>query len=67
VSKTACTQTSASVIGEELLDRLALGIACARGAARRRDACGRAYLEELGIEPRVAAAAAELLEELSAS
>jgi 3-hydroxyisobutyrate dehydrogenase-like beta-hydroxyacid dehydrogenase len=57
----------ASVIGEELLERLLSGSHA--HAARRVDEmrAAAAYLEELGIEPRVAAAAAELLEELSAT
>ena len=57
----------ASVIGEELLERLLSGSHA--HAARRVDEmrAAAAYLDELGIEPRVAAAAAELLEELSAT
>jgi 3-hydroxyisobutyrate dehydrogenase-like beta-hydroxyacid dehydrogenase len=57
----------ASVIGEELLERLLSGSHA--HAARRVDEmrAAAAYLEELGIEPRIAAAAAELLEELSAT
>ena len=54
----------ASVIGEPLLERLLSG----RGlhAARRVDEmrAAAAYLEELGVEPRVASAAAEWLADL---
>jgi 3-hydroxyisobutyrate dehydrogenase-like beta-hydroxyacid dehydrogenase len=54
----------ASVIGEPLLERLLTGSHA--HAARRADEMRAAadYLRELGVEPRVAAAAAEILAEL---
>ena len=55
----------AAVIGEPLLERLLSG--SRDHAVRRVDEmrAAAAYLEELGVEPRVAAAAAELLAELA--
>jgi 3-hydroxyisobutyrate dehydrogenase-like beta-hydroxyacid dehydrogenase len=57
----------ASVIGEPLLDRLVEG--SHRHAARRRDEmeAARELLLELGVEPRVVAASAAVLEELASS
>ncbi len=57
----------AAVIGEPLLERLLSGSEA--HASRRVDEmrAAAAYLEELGIDPRVASAAADLLEELSAA
>ena len=54
----------AAVIGEPLLERLLSGSRL--HAARRTDEmrAAAAYLEELGVQPRVAAAAAELLADL---
>jgi 3-hydroxyisobutyrate dehydrogenase-like beta-hydroxyacid dehydrogenase len=54
----------AAVIGEPLLERLLAGTRA--HAARRVDEmrAATAYLEELGVEPRVASAAAELIEQL---
>jgi 3-hydroxyisobutyrate dehydrogenase-like beta-hydroxyacid dehydrogenase len=54
----------ASVIGERLLERLLSGSRV--HAARRVDEmrAAAAYLEELGVDPRVASAAAEWLEQL---
>jgi 3-hydroxyisobutyrate dehydrogenase-like beta-hydroxyacid dehydrogenase len=54
----------AAVLGEPLLERLLTGSQA--HAARRVDEmrAAAAYLEELGVEPRVATAAAEWLEEL---
>jgi 3-hydroxyisobutyrate dehydrogenase-like beta-hydroxyacid dehydrogenase len=54
----------AAVLGDPLLERLLTGSQA--HAARRVDEmrAAAAYLEELGVEPRVATAAAEWLEEL---
>ena len=54
----------AAVIGEPLLERLLAG--SHRHAARRVDEmqAAAAYLEELGVEPRVSAAAAAVLRQL---
>jgi 3-hydroxyisobutyrate dehydrogenase-like beta-hydroxyacid dehydrogenase len=54
----------AAVLGEPLLDRILTGSRA--HAARRGDEmrAAAAYVEELGVEPRVAAAAAAWLEEL---
>ena len=54
----------AAVIGEPLLERLLTGSRA--HAARRVDEmrAAAAYLEELGVEPRIASAAAEWLEQL---
>jgi 3-hydroxyisobutyrate dehydrogenase-like beta-hydroxyacid dehydrogenase len=54
----------ASVIGEPLLERLLSGSRA--HASRRVDEmrAAAAYLEELGVDPRVASAAAEWLEQL---
>ncbi len=54
----------ASVIGEPLLERLLSGSRA--HAARRVDEmrAAAAYLEELGVDPRIASAAAEWLEQL---
>ncbi|HKY24409.1 MAG TPA: DUF1932 domain-containing protein, partial [Gaiella sp.] len=55
----------AEVIGEPLLDRLLSG--SVTHAARRREEmeAAAAYLEELGVEPRVSRAAAGWLERLA--
>jgi Domain of unknown function (DUF1932) len=53
------------VIGEPLLDRLLTGSRL--HAARRTDemrAAAAAYVEQLGVEPRISSAAAECLEPL---
>ena len=54
----------AAVIGEPLLERLLSGTRA--HAARRVDEmrAAAAYLEELGVEPRIASAAADVLEQL---
>ncbi len=54
----------AAVIGEPLLERLLSGTRT--HAARRVDEmrAAAAYLEELGVEPRVASAAADMFEQL---
>ena len=54
----------AAVLGEPLLDRLLTG--SRTHAARRVDEmrAAAAYVEELGVEPRIAAAAAAWLEQL---
>jgi 3-hydroxyisobutyrate dehydrogenase-like beta-hydroxyacid dehydrogenase len=54
----------AAVLGEPLLDRLLVGSRA--HAARRVDEmhAAAAYVEELGVEPRVSAAAAAWLEQL---
>ena len=54
----------AGVLGEPLLDRL---LACSRAHAARRMhemQAAAAYVEELGVEPRIATAAAEWLAQL---
>ena len=57
----------AAVIGEPLLERLLSG-SHAHAARRVHEMrAAAAYLEELGVDPRVASAAADLLEELSAA
>ena len=55
----------ADVVGEPLLERLLAG--SVTHAARRREEMGAAagYLEELGVEPRVARAAAAWLDQLA--
>ena len=54
----------AAVLGEPLLERLLTG-SRAHAARRVDEMCAAAaYLEELGVEPRVATAAAEWLEQL---
>ena len=55
----------AAVLGEPLLERLLTGSAARtpRGGSTRCEAAA-AYVEELGVEPRISAAAAAWLEQL---
>jgi 3-hydroxyisobutyrate dehydrogenase-like beta-hydroxyacid dehydrogenase len=55
----------AEVLGEPLLDRLLAGTVTHAGRRRDEMRAAAAYLEELGIEPRVSQAAADLLEALA--
>jgi hypothetical protein len=55
------------VIGEPLLERLLTGSEAHASRRVHEMRAAAAYLEELGVDPRVASAAADLLEELSAA
>ena len=57
----------AAVIGEPLLVRLLTGSEAHASRRVHEMRAAAAYLEELGVDPRVASAAADLLEELSAA
>jgi 3-hydroxyisobutyrate dehydrogenase-like beta-hydroxyacid dehydrogenase len=57
----------AAVIGEPLLERLLTGSEAHASRRVHEMRAAAAYLEELGVDPRVATAAADLLEELSAA
>jgi 3-hydroxyisobutyrate dehydrogenase-like beta-hydroxyacid dehydrogenase len=56
----------AAVIGEPLLERLLSGSRAHAGRRVDEMRAAAAYVEELGVEPRVASAAAEWLADLNA-